>query len=54
MSKIKETKIKNEIYIGKKKYTRGMKKPSQLPNYDFPSDFFAVEVSKITEKVESK
>lgn len=43
MSKVKEKRPVNEIYIGKKKFTRGMKKPLKLPEYKFPDDFFAVE-----------
>lgn len=42
MTKAKEKKP-NVIMIGKKKFVRGMKKPSRLPKYDFPVGFFAVE-----------
>ena len=50
MSKAKE-KRPEIIMIGNKNFTRGMKKPSKLPKYDFPSDFFMVEKPK---KEESK
>ncbi len=37
-------------YFGKKKFVKGMKKPSKLPeNVEFPSDFFYSE-----KKVEKK
>lgn len=43
MSKAKEKRPVDTIMIGKKKFIRGMKKPSKLPKYKFPADFFAVE-----------